>query len=111
MSVNDTFDPAVGSGSDVNAAIPADPAATVDLPSDAIPVLDAAAEAAPDIAAAAENIPGFSEAEPAPAEQSAGRTEAAAHESGSKQPRVIETKAKPRIIPRKKLEIVRISQV
>ena len=50
-------------------------------------------------------------AEPAPAEQSAGRTEDAAHESGSKQPRVIETKAKPRIIPRKKLEIVRISQV
>ncbi len=49
-------------------------------------------------------------AEPAPAEQSAGRTEAAAHESGSKQPRVIETKAKPRIIPRKKLEIVRVSQ-
>ena len=50
-------------------------------------------------------------AEPAPAEQSAGRIEAAAHESGNKQPRVIETKAKPRIIPRKKLEIVRISQV
>lgn len=50
-------------------------------------------------------------AEPAPAEQSAGRIEAAAHESGSKQPRVIETKTKPRIIPRKKLEIVRISQV
>ena len=49
-------------------------------------------------------------AEPAPAEQSAGRTEAAAHESGNKQPRVIETKAKPRIIPRKKLEIVRVSQ-
>ena len=49
-------------------------------------------------------------AEPAPAEQSAGRTEAAAHESGSKQPRVIETKAKPRIIHRKKLEIVRVSQ-
>ena len=49
-------------------------------------------------------------AEPAPAEQSAGRTEAAAHESGSKQPRVIKTKAKPRIIPRKKLEIVRVSQ-
>ena len=50
-------------------------------------------------------------AEPAPAEQSAGRTEAAAHESGSKQPRVIETKAKPRNIPRKQLEIVRSSKV
>ena len=75
MSVNDTFDPAVGPGSDVNAAIPADPAATVDLPSDAIPVLDAAAEAAPDIAAAAENIPVFSEAEPAPAEPSFTPTE------------------------------------
>ena len=75
MSVNDTFDPTVGPGSDVNAAIPADPAATVDLPSDAIPVLDAAAEAAPDIAAAAENIPGFSDAEPAPAEPSFTPTE------------------------------------